>query len=277
MQKMKSLVIALLVVFMMSSCSEYHKVLNKGKNAERYAMAESLYNKGEYEKAIPLFEKVIGPYGGKPQLERIQFMIAKSSYEVEDYGLASYYFTKFINNYPKSTKIQEAAFLSAKSHYMAAPKYSIDQQDTYKALEAFQSYINDYPNSPRASEANKFHQELTYRLEIKDFEVAKQYYHTEYYISAITAFDTFNEEHLGSDLKEDALYYKFKSSYELGMNSAIVKKSSRLKEAKVAYNKFEKSFPESKKIKELQNDIEVIDKEIISTRKQMEKLLQNNK
>jgi outer membrane protein assembly factor BamD len=79
MQKIKSLVIALLAVFLMSSCSEYHKVLNKGKNAERYALAERLYNEGMYDKAIPLFEKVIGPYAGKPQLERIEFMIAKSS------------------------------------------------------------------------------------------------------------------------------------------------------------------------------------------------------
>ena len=276
MQKMKSLVIALLLMLLISSCSEYHKVLNKGKNAERYAMAERLFNEGNYDKAIPLFEKVIGPYAGKPQLERIQFMIAKSSYEVEDYGLASYYFTKFINNYPKSTKLKEAAFLSAKSFYMAAPKYSIDQQDTYKALEAFQNYINDYPNSELSSEANKYHRELTYRLELKDFEVAKQYYHTEYYVSAITAFETFNEEHLGSVLKEDALYYKFKSSYELGMNSAIVKKSSRLKDAKTAYNKFEKAFPESKKMKEMQNNLEQINKEIESTKKQMGKLLQNN-
>ena len=276
MQKMKSLVFSLLVIFFISSCSEYHKVLNKGKNAERYALAERLYNEGEYEKAIPLFEKVIGPYGGKPQLERIQYMIAKSSYETEDYSLASYYFTKFITNYPKSSKLQEAAFLSAKSFYMNAPKYSIDQQDTYKALEAFQNYIDDYPNSELSGEANKYHKELTYRLEIKDFEVARQYYHTEYYVSAIAAFETFNEEHLGSVLKEDALYYRFRSSYELSMNSAIVKKSGRLKEAKVAYDKFEKLFPESKRIKGMQNDLDQIDKEIISTKEQMEKLLQNN-
>lgn len=276
MRKLKSLVIALLVMFLISSCSEYHKVLNKGKNAERYALAEQLFNEGKYDKAIPLFEKVIGPYGGKPQLERIQFMIAKSSYEVEDYSLASYYFTKFITNYPKSSKLQEAAFLSAKSHYMAAPKYSVDQQDTYKALESFQNYINNYPNSELAAQANKAHKELTYRLQQKDFEVAKQYYHTGSYVSAITAFDTFNEEHLGSGFKEDALYYKFKSSYELGMNSTIVKKTNRLKEAKVAYDKFEKTFPESKKIKEMKSDLNQIDKEINSSKEQMEKLLQNN-
>ena len=276
MQKMKNLVFAILVIFLISSCSEYHKVLNKGKNAERYALAERLYNEGKYDKAIPLFEKVIGPYGGKPQLERIQYMIAKSSYEVEDYALASYYFTKFITNYPKSTKLQEAAFLSAKSYYMGAPKYSIDQQDTYKALEAFQDYIIDYPNSELSAEANKFHQELTYRLELKDFEIARQYYHTEYYVSAIAAFETFNEEHLGSVLKEDALYYKFKSSYALGMNSTILKKEDRLKDARSTYDKFEKTYPESKKLKEMQNDLAQIDKEINSTNKQMEKLLENN-
>ena len=276
MQKMKNLVFVLLLIFLASSCSEYHKVLNKGKNAERYALAERLYKEGKYDKAIPLFEKVVGPYAGKPQMERIQYMIAKSSYEVEDYGLASYYFTKFVNNYPKSSKLKEAAFLGAKSYYMSAPKYSVDQQDTYKALDAFQGYINDYPNSELSAEANKFHQELTYRLELKDFEIAKQYYHTAYYVSAITAFDTFNEEHLGSVLKEDALYYKFKSSYELGMNSALVKKTGRLKDAKTAYDKFQKTFPESDRMKVLQNDLDQIDKEINSTNKQLEKLLQNN-
>jgi outer membrane protein assembly factor BamD len=276
MQKMKNLVFVLLLIFLTSSCSEYHKVLNKGKNAERYALAERLYNEEKYDKAIPLFEKVVGPYAGKPQMERIQYMIAKSSYEVEDYGLASYYFTKFINNYPKSSKLKEAAFLGAKSYYMSAPKYTVDQQDTYKALEAFQGYIDDYPNSELSAEANKFYKDLSYRLELKDFEIAKQYYHTAYYVSAITAFDTFNEEHLGSVLKEDALYYKFKSSYELGMNSALVKKTGRLKDAKTAYDKFQKIFPESDRMKVMQNDLDQIDKEINSTNKQLEKLLQNN-
>ena len=92
MQKMKNLIFAFLVIFLLGSCSEYHKVLNKGKNAERYALAERLYNEENYEKAIPLFEKVIGPYGGKPQLERIQYMIAKSSYETEEYRKPRNYF-----------------------------------------------------------------------------------------------------------------------------------------------------------------------------------------
>ena len=273
---MKKLVYIFLVTILLGSCSEYHKVLNKGKNAERYKMAEELYKKSEYKKAIPLFEKIVGPYAGKPQMERIQYMIADSYYQSKDYTLSSYYFTKFIANYSESSKVEEARYLSARSHYMAAPKYSLDQQDTYKALTAFQEFIDTYPNSELAAEANDYYQELTLRLEKKDYRIAWQFYHMENYKSAIMAFDTFNEEHLGSELKEDALYFKFKSSYELGLNSTLSKKEERLKDAKLAYLKFQKSFPESKKMKELDNKLSQIDKELIATQDRTKLILQNN-
>jgi len=276
MQKMKKIVITLLVVVLFSACGEYQKVLNKGKNAERYKLAVELYEKKEYKKAIPLFEKLVGPYAGKPQMERIQYMISDSYFQTENYAMSSYYFSKFISNYPESSKIEEAAFLSAKSYFLAAPKYSLDQEDTYKALNAFQSYIDKYPNSDLILEANKYYKELSHRLEKKDFEVAKQYYHTGNYNAAITAFDTFNEDHLGSDYKEDAYYLKFKSFYELGMKSVLIKKEDRLEEAIGANNKFRRTFPESKRIKEVENMLKTIEKELIKTKEQLATISQTN-
>jgi len=269
MRKMKNILFAFLVVTLLSSCSEYQKVLNKGLNADRYKMAVELYDKGDYNKALPLFEKLVGPYAGKPQMERIQYMTADSYYHEKDYTLSSYYFSKFIANYPQSSKVEEAAFLSAKSYYLGAPKYSLDQQDTYKALEEFQKYIDDYPSSELIEEANGYYKELTNRLEKKSFEVAKQYYHTENYYAAIIAFDSFNEEFLGSIYKEDALYYRFKANYDLGMKSILDKKEDRLLDAQAAYYKFQKSFPESKKMKELDDDLSQIEKELNKTREQL--------
>ena len=266
MRKMKKLVYIFLVTVLFVSCSEYQKVLNKGKNADRYKMAEDLYKNGEYKKAIPLFEKLAGPYAGKPQMERIQYMTADSYYQVGDYSLSSYYFSKFITNYPTSSKVEEAAYLSSHSYYKAAPKYSLDQKDTYKALEAFQNFINAYPQSDKIIEANKHYTELSKRLEKKDFEVAKQYYHTEYYEAAITAFNIFNEEHLGSDYKEDALYYKFKSAYELGMKSVLSKKQDRLGNAKTEFDKFKKLYPESDKLKEMDVLVNNVNKEILKSK-----------
>ena len=147
MQKLKNLAFVLVTVFLMTSCGEYQTVLNKGLNADRYKLAVEMYEKKEYKKAIALFEKIMGPYANKPQMERIQFMISDSYYQTENYAMASYYFTRFITNYPQSTKVQEAAYLSAKSYYLSAPIYSRDQEDTYKALSAYQNFIDAYPNS----------------------------------------------------------------------------------------------------------------------------------
>src|SRR6056300_1749796 len=108
MQKFKSFFVFLMVVSLLTSCGEYHKVLNKGKNTEKYKLAVEMYEQGEYKKCIPLFEKLVGPYANKPQMERIQYMISDCYYQNENYTMASYYFSKFITNYPESTKAQEA-------------------------------------------------------------------------------------------------------------------------------------------------------------------------
>jgi outer membrane protein assembly factor BamD len=275
MQKLKILVFTFLVILLLSSCSEYYKVLNKGLNADRYKFAVELYDKGEFKKAIPLFEKLVGPYSGKPQMERIQYMIADSYYQTEDYSLSSYYFSKFIVNFSESSKVQEAAYLSAKSYFLATPKYSRDQEDTYKALTAFQSFIDKYPNSELVPEANKYYKELNYKLEKKSFEVAKQYYHTENYNAAIVAFDTFNEEFLGSVFKEEALFIRFKSAYQLGMKSILSKKEERLLNAKLAYAKLIRSFPETKNLEEANRMLKQLDEELIKVKEQLTAITQN--
>ena len=277
MQKMKLLTFVLVSLFMLSSCGEYHAVLNKGKNGDRYKLAVEMYEKKEYKKAIALFEKIMGPYANKPQMERIQFMISDCYFQRENYAMSSYYFSKFISNYPESSKVEEAAYLSAKSYYLAAPAYSRDQEDTYKALTAYQNYIDRYPNSELIEEANKDYAELNSKIQFKDFEVARLYYHTENYQAAITAFEIFNEEHLGSEYKEDAFYYIFKSSYSLAINSILSKKEKRLKDAIAAYEKFIKLFPQSDKSKEVNNLAAELKEELKLTREQIATISQNIK
>jgi len=276
MQKMKKSALVLLIAVLLSSCGEYQKVLNHGKNTEKYQMAVKMYEKKEYKKAITLFEKLMGPYANKPQMERIQFMISDSYFQTENYAMASYYFSKFITNYPESTKAQEAAYFSAKSYFLASPVYSRDQEDTYKALSAYQNFIDQYPDSELTEEANKDFAELNRKLQFKDFEIAKQYYHTEYYAAAIQAFDTFNEDHLGSEFKEESYYYSFMSAYHLGMKSILEKKEERLSNAIRSYNKFKKNFPESDRLKEMNGLEEKLEKELTKTKEIFATISQNN-
>ena len=251
MQKIKNLACLLVLCAMLFSCGEYQKVLNKGSEEDQYKMAVKLYESQKYRKALRLFEKVTPYYRGKPQMERIQFMVAQSNFNEKSYTTAGYYFDRFANNYPKSSKKEEASFLSAYSYKLASPVFSLDPTDTNKALEAFQGFINAYPDSEKLPEANKHYAELRIKLQEKSFEIAKTYYRTaDYdlrnYKAAIQAFDNLLSDYLGSEFKEEALYYRLKAAHDFVLKSFDRRKLERIKDAVNAYDKLKRNFPESK-------------------------------
>lgn len=82
-------------------------------------------------------------------------MFSQSYYKTEQYYLAGYQFESFASGYPKSEKVQEAAYLGPKSYSMLSPTYSLDQTDTYKAIDKLQAFIDTYPNSEYLPEANE--------------------------------------------------------------------------------------------------------------------------
>lgn len=250
MLELKKIILFLFVTHALVSCSDYNKVLNKGTIAEKYSMATQLYDAKKFSKALRLFEMVVPSYKGKSQMERIQFMISQSYFNTEDYFNAAFYFERFAKNYPKSSKVEEAEFNAAKSYFLASPKYSLDQADTKKALVSFQEYIDAYPNSKRIAESNLMVSQLQYKLEKKAFEIAKQYYEIGYFNSAIVAFDNMISQYLGTSFREEALFYKFKSSYELGMRSTLRKKGDRLNSAIKAFEKLQRNYPNSDFLKE---------------------------
>jgi outer membrane protein assembly factor BamD len=267
MFRMKNLIYIAIIGVLFTSCSEYQKVLNKGTIKQQYALATKLYEAKEYNKALTLFEKVTPTYRGKPQLERIQFMVAQSNFNTKAYDLAGYYFNRFTQNYPKSSKKEEAAYLSAYSYMLASPVFSLDSRDTHKALESFQSFIDAYPDSKRLPDANKYYQEIRYKLQKKAFEIAKVYYTTaDYdpsrnYTAAIKAFDNLLEDYLGSEFKEEALYYRLKAAHDLALRSTSRRKEIRIKEAIKAYGKLKRNFPDTKYLVDSNEMLATLEKE----------------
>ena len=251
MQKIKNLAYLLMLSLLFFSCGEYQKVLNKGDVEDQYKMAVKLYESKKYGKALRLFEKITPAYRGKPQMERVQFMVAQSNFNEKNYSLAGYYFDRFTVNYPKSSKKEEAAFLSAYSFKLASPVFSKDPTDTNKALEAFQSFISTYPDSDKIDEANKHYKEIRLKLQEKYFEIAKTYYTTaDYdlrnYKAAIQAFDNLLSDYLGSEFKEEALYFRFKAAHDFVLKSTDRRRLERITDAFEAFEKLERNYPESK-------------------------------
>lgn len=242
----KKIGLLLIVVTLFYSCNEYQKALKNEDVAVKFNISTQLYDAGKYSKAIRLFEQIATSYRGKPQAEKLFYMFAQSYYKTKQYYLAGYQFESFVSGYPKSEKLEEAAYLGAKSFSMLSPTYSLDQTDTFKAIDKLQAFIDTYPNSEYLPEANATVKVLREKIEKKVYENAKGYNTIADYKSALVAFDNFIADYPGTPFKENALFYKFDSAYQLAINSIPAKMVERLNVAKLAYANLNKFNAENK-------------------------------
>jgi len=256
--KMRKLISFLVLAVVLSSCNEYQKVLKNEDVKAKYDLAQKYYDAKDFKRANRLFEQIAPKYVGKPQGERVMFFFANTYFEREDYNMAGYQFERFIKSYPKSEKIPQAAFLGAKSYYKLSPAHSLDQTDTDKALLKLQSFINTFPESEFFAEANSMAKELTTKKEKKAFEIGKQFnklghFDYSFLTPAMAAFDNFISDYPGSIFREEALYLKFESASEYGLNSF-----ARL-------NVLKRQFPDTKYADDAAKLLKKIEKDLGST------------
>ena len=239
---MNKILVVLVFVIGIVSCSDYQKVLKDEEVAPKYKMAEELYKEGSYKKALRLFEQIVPKYRGKPQAERVMYYYADTYYQLKDFYLAGYQFERFVKSFPQSEKREEAAYKAAKSYYEISPRYSLDQTDTDKALEKLQDFINTYPESEKLDEANVLVTELRTKKEKKAYNIAKQYHHREDYKVAIKTFDNYLVDYPGSAYREHVLFYKMESQYLLAIGSYANLVKDRLITAREYYQNYSKYY-----------------------------------
>ena len=250
-----------IIVFLSSillSCNEYQKLLNSTDNdTDKYNAAEKYYNDGEFRRANALIEQLIPSYRGKPQGERLVFFFADSYFQIKLYYSAAIQFENFIKSYPNSQRIQEAYFMEAKSYYMLSPLYTLDQDDTYTGIDKLQVFINRFPNSEYVSEALELMNDLQNKLEEKDFEISKQYYTIRDYTSAIKALDNFVADNPGTIFREEALYFKWLSQFEIAINSIESRIVDRVSELERSLDNFLRNYPDTIFIEDLSEKINI--------------------
>ena len=167
---MKKILSILLLTLVFCSCGEYQKALKTEEIGVKYDVATKQYDKGNYAKAIRLFEQIAPSYRGRPQAEKMFYLYSQSYFKTKQYYSSAYQFESFVSSYPKSEKVEEASYLAALSYSKLSPRYSLDQVDTYKAIDKLQAFIDQYPTSEYLSEANVIVKELREKLEKKSFE-----------------------------------------------------------------------------------------------------------
>ncbi len=240
----------LLLFCLLSSCNSYQKVLKSDDYDFKREKAKEYYNKGDYFKAIPLFEELIRIGKGRENVEELYYFYAYSHFGQSDYELAAYFFGEFVKNYPRSIRAEEAQFMVAKCYHEQSPKVTLEQASTEKAIEYYQLFVNTYPDSDRVEAANGFIDELRQKLEQKAYTSAKLYYDMKQYRAAATAFKNMLIEFPDTDRREEIQYLVTKSYYLLASNSVKKKMRERYEATVDNYEQLIDNFPESQYLKE---------------------------
>ena len=98
-------------------------------------------------------------------------------------------------------------------------------------------------------------EELQNKLEKKEFEVSKQYYTIRDYNSAIKSLDNFIADNPGTIFREEALYYRWLSQYQIAINSIESRINERVTELERSFNNFLRYYPETIFIEDLSDKI----------------------
>ncbi len=269
-------VTSLIIIF--TGCkSKYEKLRSSNDNAKKYSEAIKYYNKKEYTKALGLFEDLVTRYRGRAEAEDLFYYYAYTNYKLRDYTSARYHFKTFADTYPSSTRAEECRFMAAYCYYLDSPIYSLDQENTNKAIDALQLFINLYPKSDRVAEASKLIQTLRDKLEDKSFANSKLYLTIGDYQAAVIAFNNTLRDYPDTKYAEELEFLTIRAQYLYAQNSRDYVKETRYGLAINYADQFIEKYSKSKYLKEAQDYKKSSQNGIIRTKNILAEALGNPK
>ncbi|MFZ4102676.1 MAG: outer membrane protein assembly factor BamD [Sphingobacterium thalpophilum] len=260
--------VLLIVLIAFTSCkSKFEKLRASNDTAKKYREAVRLYEKKDYSKALGLFDDLVTKYRGTAEAEDLSYYFAYTHYKLRDNTTARYHFKTFADTYASSPKAEECRFMAAYCFYLESPIYSLDQENTIKAIEALQLFINLHPKGERVAEASKLISNLREKLETKSYANSRLFLDIGDYKSAVIAFRNSAREFPDTKYAEEMEFLTVKSQALYAGASFEVKQEERYNEAIQLYAEFIQNYPSSKYLKEAEAIKKSSEKAIIDVRK----------
>lgn len=202
---------------------------------ERFAQAKKLFDKGDYLDAINEFTVITLQNQGSTFAADAQYYLGECRFMRGEYLLSVFEYSTLKRNMPASARVPDAQYKIGLSYYYLAPKPSLDQQYTKKAIDELQSFVEYYPANEHAADANAKIRELTNRLAMKEYETARLYTTMEYHKSAIYYYDDVIEKYHDTDYAPLAYFGKVE----------VLMSRNKYLEASIEINKFIERYPSS--------------------------------
>jgi outer membrane protein assembly factor BamD len=219
---------------------------------DQYGTAMKYYGDKKYLKAQSEFQKLIFSYPGQPFIDTAQFYLAMSYYQIEDFPEAEGELRRLLQAYPSSPLAGESQYYLGMSHYRQSPRYSLDQAETYLAIDEFSVFLDKYPTSPMAYEARQRLNELYDKLARKMYKSGELYLKLHDYGPAILYFSQVRDNYPNTVWAAYAFYYTGIAQLKLGNKN----------EARQTFEDFVISFPDNELAQKAQRQITLLKAEV---------------
>ncbi|WP_336732104.1 outer membrane protein assembly factor BamD [Chryseobacterium sp. VD8] len=271
---MKKYILGIFTVAVVASCvSKQERAMKSADKNLILKTANENFAKKKWKNALALYDRLPNLVAGTDDAPNVVFNSAYANYYDKNYRLAGNQFKNFAISFPQDKRREEAAYMSALCYYEGSMDYNLDQSTTQTAINELQDFLNNYPNSERSKNINTLIDELSYKLEFKAYENARQYYKMAEYKAANVAFENVLEDFPSTKLRPQIYDYIVKSRYELATKSIYDLKDERIESALSFTKQIEKEMPNTEVAKtalEIRSKLEKEKKDFAVVKKKTE-------
>lgn len=247
--RFKQLLCLSLCCALLAACSNPKKNYDNRSPKDIYADAQDHANSNDWEKAIPLFEKLEGRAAGTPLAQQAQLEKAYAYYKDGQQALAIATLDRFERLHPTSPAMDYALYLKGLVSFnddmgifgmLSEQDLSErDQKQGKQAFLAFKELTERYPDSKYTPDAKARMQYIVNSLAQGQVNIARYYLKRRAYVAAINRAQTALANYPETPALEEALYVLVKSYDALEMKQ-LSEDSKRV---------LAKSYPESNILK----------------------------
>lgn len=242
---LKKSLFLIIVIFIIVGCSS-NKISNNMTVENKMKIADELFEKEKYRKAIPYYTEVVFERNSK-YTPTAQMKLADCYFNQNKFTEARFEYGELIRLFSDYKDIGRAYFQIGICYFNETLSPHYTQEETYKAISAFETFIEKFPFDARKKEAIDYIQQCRYKLLMKKYYNGYAYYKLYDYSAALMYFDEIIE--LGNNNEPDrmSLYYStliylarddFENAKSTGQK--LIRKYPQTKEAETILSKFEK-------------------------------------
>jgi len=235
----KKLIILLLIGLSLFACSS-NKIFKDMPNQQKMQIADEFFQAGKYHKAVPYYESVV--------MDRTSSHVAEAQVKLADcyfyqnkFTEALFEYQEFVRLFGDARDISRAYFQIGVCYWEDSMNAHYTQEETFKAIDAFETFIEKFPFDERKKEAIEYIQKCHLKLLRKKYYNGYAYYKMWDYPAALLYFNEIIELGNTNNIDKMSLYYTAR---------IYISRKDR-ENAELMQTKLNAKYPESKETKKI--------------------------